>query len=225
MIAPKLNPDQTTVTVAAGRLPTLNADVTETSRLLLLPSELLIENLRHLDYLSILRCSSVCTPRYSLHGILELIRVTLQVCRQLKAVVDSSVELQYRIELGLDYMLDGPPSILTTAERLERLRALRRAWTLFEWKREIRVPMSGDCQAYELVGGVFAKTSGDILSRIGSRHFVSTWLPSSSDPGHTLVRGDLGIATKDFAIDPTQDLIALVKIDDLCVLMFPCCFT
>ncbi|OAX35169.1 hypothetical protein K503DRAFT_793915 [Rhizopogon vinicolor AM-OR11-026] len=175
----------------------ITENVTETpSLLLLLPSELLIENLRHLDHRSILRCCSVC--------------------RELKRVIDSSVELQYRIELALDCMLDGPPSILTVAERLEQLRDLRRAWTLFEWKKEIRVPMSGFCQAYELVGGVFAKTSSSagVFIHYGSRHFVSTWLPSSSDPGHTLVRGDLGIATRDFAIDPTQDLIALVKTDE-----------
>lgn len=126
------------------------------------------------------------------------------------------MELQYRIELALDCMLDGPPSKITVAERLEQLRDLRRAWTLFEWKKEIRVLMSGFCQAYELVGGVFAKTSssGGIFSHFGSRHFVSTLLPSSSDPGHTMVRDDLGISIKDFAIDPTQDLIALVKIDE-----------
>jgi hypothetical protein len=154
--------------------------------------------------------------------------VTLQVCRELKKVIDSSVELQYRIELALDCMLDGPPSTLTVSERLEQLRDLRRAWTLFEWKKEIRVPMSGCCQAYELVGGVFAKTSnfqGGIFSHFGSRHFVSTWLPSSSDPGRSLVRNDLGIATRDFAIDPTQDLIALVKTDeDMCASVLPLCY-
>jgi hypothetical protein len=69
MIAPRPQADQTVT-----RLPTLNADVNETHSLLLLPSELLIENLRHLDYRSILRCSSVCMPRYSLRSNIELNR-------------------------------------------------------------------------------------------------------------------------------------------------------
>ncbi|KAG0703419.1 hypothetical protein DFH29DRAFT_1068642 [Suillus ampliporus] len=76
--------------------------------------------------------------------------------------------------------------------------------------------MPGFCQAYELVGGVFAKTSssGGIHNHSGSRSLISSWLPSSSDPGHTLVRNDIGISARDFAIGPSQDLIALVKTDE-----------
>jgi hypothetical protein len=195
MIAPKLDASQTT---AVGSLPTIKPDMkdSETLTLILLPSELLIEILRHADGRSILRCSSVC--------------------RKLNSVIDSSAELQYHIELALDCMLDGPQSTVTIAERLEQLRALRRAWTLFEWKKEVRVPMHGFCHAYELVGGVFAKTSSQagIHNQSGPRKFISSWLPSSSDPGHTLVRKDIGISTRDFAIDPSQDLIALVQSDD-----------
>lgn len=69
MIAPRPQLDQTT---AMGRLPTLNAEVTETSRLLLLPPELLIENFRYLDHQSILRCSSVSMPHRSPPGVLDL---------------------------------------------------------------------------------------------------------------------------------------------------------
>ncbi|KAG1718629.1 hypothetical protein EDB19DRAFT_1794606, partial [Suillus lakei] len=193
MITPKLDARQTT---AVDSPPAIKEDVKETPTFIILPSELLVEILRYLDYRSILRCSSVC--------------------RELNRVIDSSVELQYHIELALDCMLDGPPSTVTVAERLEQLRTLRCAWTLFEWKKEVRVPMPGFCQAYELVGGVFAKTSSSrgIYNHSGSRNFISSWLPSSSDPGHTLVRNDIGISTRDFAIDPSQDLIALVKTDD-----------
>lgn len=194
MIAPKLDAKQTTEVVS---LPIIKADVKEPPTFILLPSELLVEIFRHLlDCRSILRCSAVC--------------------HELNKVIESSVELQYRIELALDRMVDGPHSTVTVAERLEQLRNLRRAWTLFEWEKEVRVPMPGFCQAYELVGGVFAKTSssGGIYNHSGSRNFISSWLPSSSDPGHTLVRSDIGISTRDFAIDPSQDLIALVKSDD-----------
>ncbi|KAG2753864.1 hypothetical protein P692DRAFT_20796932 [Suillus brevipes Sb2] len=196
MIAPKLDERQTT---ALGRLPTIKADIkdSETATLILgLPSELLIEILRHIDGRSILRCSCVC--------------------RKLKRVIDSSTELQYLIELALDCMLDGPQSTASVAERLEQLQNLRRAWILFEWKKEVRVPMPGFCHAYELVGGVFAKTSSSVggHNQPGPRKFISSWLPSSSDPGHTLVRADIGVSTRDFAIDPSQDLIALVQSDN-----------
>jgi hypothetical protein len=58
MIAPKLDASQTT---AVGSLPTIKPDMkdSETLTLILLPSELLIEILRHADGRSILRCSSV----------------------------------------------------------------------------------------------------------------------------------------------------------------------
>ncbi|KIK36486.1 hypothetical protein CY34DRAFT_811252 [Suillus luteus UH-Slu-Lm8-n1] len=196
MIAPKLDERQT---MALGRLPTIKADTkdSETATSILgLPSELLIEILRHVDGRSILRCSCVC--------------------RELKRVIDSSAELQYHIELALDCMLDGPQSTASVAERLEQLRNLRRAWILFEWKKEVRIPMPGFCQAYELVGGVFAKTSSSVgdHNQFSPRKFISSWLPSSSDPGHTLVRADIGVSTRDFAIDPSQDLIALVQSDN-----------
>ncbi|KAG1792330.1 uncharacterized protein HD556DRAFT_1528034 [Suillus plorans] len=196
MIAPKLDTRQTT---AVASLPAVKADVKdpETLTLILLPSELLVEILRHVDGRSILQCSSVC--------------------RTLNRLIDSSAELQYHIELALDCMLDGPPSTVTVSERLEQLRTLRRAWTLFEWKKEVRVPMPGFCHAYELVGGVFAKTFSSASidhNQSGSRRFISSWLPSSSAPGHMLVRNDIGISTRDFAIDPSQDLIAFVQSDD-----------
>lgn len=218
MIAPKLDTRQTT---PVASLPAVKADVKdpETLTLILLPSELLIEILRHVDGRSILQCSSVRVPYCSF--LVDLNLTNFQVCRTLNRVIDSSAELQYHIELALDCMLDGPPSTVTISERLEQLRTLRRAWTLFEWKKEVRVPMPGFCHAYELVGGVFAKTfsSGSIdHNQSGSRRFISCWLPSSSAPGHTLVRNDIGISTRDFAIDPSQDLIAFVQSDDdLCV--------
>ena len=74
------------------------------------------------------------------------------------------------------------------------------------------MPVLGTCQAYELVGGVFAKSMGH--GNGGSRHLVTTWLPSSTTDARSDVREDLGIPTRDFAIDPSQDLIALVNVDD-----------
>ncbi|KIJ62437.1 hypothetical protein HYDPIDRAFT_30404 [Hydnomerulius pinastri MD-312] len=135
-----------------------------------------------------------------------------QICRRFKDIIDTSVELQYHIELALDGMMDGPPSPLSTGERLSRLRSLRSSWSTLSWKSKVTVPMPGACYAYEFVGGVFCKTHNiQQHPRIGSRQFSATWLPSSHDPGHTLVREDLGLPTRDFAMDPSQDLIILFR--------------
>lgn len=103
------------------------------------------------------------------------------------------------------------------------------------------VSMPGPCCAYELVGGVFCKTQpgrggrlgwwnghGDVAANadgedgegeegnhvFGSRSLYATWLPSdgrAEGAGRTVVRDDLGIPTRDFAMDPSQDLMVLFK--------------
>lgn len=74
----------------------------------------------------------------------------------------------------------------------------------------------GACQAYELVDGVFAKsmTNGALLYGPGSHHVNATWLPTRFQPAYSLIREDIGVATRDFAIDPSQDLIAYVDADN-----------
>lgn len=47
----------------------------------------------------------------------------------------------------------------------------------------------------------------------GSPHLSLTWLPTSTHPGGQLERVDMGVMMRDFAIDPSQDLIVLVVSD------------
>ena len=56
----------------------------------------------------------------------------------------------------------------------------------------------------------------------GSRHLQFTWLPTNTDEARTIERDDLGVRMRDFAIDPSQDLMALVIADDIarCVTVF-----
>lgn len=88
------------------------------------------------------------------------------------------------------------------------------------WTSTTRVPLRGGCHAYELVGGVFAKSvnfggGGGAWGAAGSRHFVAALLPTrDSTTPCKIERQDLGVPARDFAIDPSQDLIALVDIDD-----------
>lgn len=106
-------------------------------------------------------------------------------------------------------MVDGPPGPLTTSDRLQLLLDRRRRWRTLDWTQKTMVPVPGACQAYELVGGVFAKSMG-VAHLTGSHHLNATWLPSRTEGARSIIREDLGVATRDFAIDPTQDLIALV---------------
>ncbi|KAI9566656.1 hypothetical protein HD554DRAFT_2323027 [Boletus coccyginus] len=172
------------------------------------------------------------------------------VCRRLRDIIDASLEMEYRIELARDGMIDGGAcsythwhsqtldsaftrtrtrtraqtqteteetiarAPLTTSDRLARLRELRKAWSTLSWTRCVTVPMPGPCCAYELVGGVFCKTrptAGEGINVLGSRIMSLTWLPGTHDQGRTDVRDDLGIPTRDLAMDPSQDLMVLFK--------------
>ncbi|TBU44170.1 hypothetical protein BD309DRAFT_990477 [Dichomitus squalens] len=158
-----------------------------------LPGELLVECLKHLDWEDLVRCK--------------------QVSKRLRDVVNDSLELQYRIELGADGLVEGLGCTYTTAERLQLLLQRRARWRYLDWSRIVPISAPGLCQAYELVDGVFASSMGNDF--FGSRHLELTWLPTSTQEARKIEREDLGIRIRDFAIDPSQDLMALVLADDV----------
>ena len=70
------------------------------------------------------------------------------------------------------------------------------------------VALTRHCDAYELVGGLFAKA----LEEFGAaRRLVASWLPSSVAGETRLIVDDLGVRIRDFALDPAQDLIVLFE--------------
>lgn len=130
------------------------------------------------------------------------------------------------MELAFDNLVNNSncPHPLSTAERIGLLIERRQRWRRLDWTQRVTVPLRGPCQAYELVGGVFAKSmrgSGDEeVWPPGSRHFLATWLPTKhgklESVGTDLKKAekeDLGVPTRDFAIDPTQDVLVLVEVD------------
>jgi hypothetical protein len=181
------------------------------SMLLDLPVEILSEILVLLDYLSILHCSTVNFPfLVSLFLSLITVRSSKQVCRQLHVLIATSLNLQYRIELAAEGLIDGPPGgpASTTAARMDLLLERRVAWRALRPRRRVAVALAGHCHAYELVGGLFAKA----LEEYGSaRRLVASWLPSNTTDEMRLVVDDLGVRIKDFALDPAQDLIVLLE--------------
>ena len=126
----------------------------------------------------------------------------------MRDAVDESVELQYRIDLAADNMIDGPrnPGSLSTAERYKLLLDLRRRWRNLDWAAQAAVQVHGPCRAYDFVGGAFAKLAwtGLDTSRLTVIH-----MPSREAETTSVVYDDLGVASRDLAFDPTQDLIAL----------------
>ncbi|GJE99684.1 F-box protein [Phanerochaete sordida] len=154
-----------------------------------LPTELLIEILKYLNPRDILHCQAVC--------------------RTLRDIVADCAELQYFIELTADNLVEGFPKhgAPSSAERLRLLLERRRRWRELDWTKKHVVPIPGACQAYEFVGGAFAKSMGFF----GHSSLNVTWLPTRNAPARSIFYKDLGVAARDFAIDPSQDMMALVE--------------
>ena len=137
--------------------------------------------------------------------------LVVQVCSYLNNIITNDSELLYFIELTKNGLMDSGPTALSYAERLHSLIDRRRAWKNLHWKNIATVDVHGPCTAYELVGGVFAKTSG--------RDMFFSWLPNARSPGHTVHIRDVGMQLRDFAIDPTQDLVVLLEDNSMFVFL------
>jgi hypothetical protein len=180
-------------------------------KLLDLPVEILSEILSQLDHLHILRCSSVRASSFLKRWWPHSHFFVIKVCKQLHALVTSSLALQYRIELASDGLVNGQSggsAFSTTAARMEILLERRAAWRALRPNRRTSVALAGHCHAYELVGGLFAKALEDFGA---SRRLVASWLPGNGRGERRFVVDDLGVRIKDFALDPSQDLIVLLE--------------
>lgn len=97
------------------------------------------------------------------------------------------------------------------AQRYKFLMDRRHAWKTLSWRKQTSIPIAGDCQAYELMGGYFAKSMSTEGPFAGSRHLILTKLPSSTNEGEVIVRDDVGVEFRDFSMDPSQDLIVYIE--------------
>ncbi|KAJ7110772.1 hypothetical protein C8R43DRAFT_1041797 [Mycena crocata] len=131
------------------------------------------------------------------------------VSRLWHGTVSGSTELQYAIELWAEGMIPGDVGTSTSAEKLEALRNGRYAWHTGKWSSSnfLNVDLYA-CRAYELAGGVLAHQQAE------GRSFHTVSLPSVPTDAEELgAICDIGIALEDFqdfAIDPTQDLLAIL---------------
>ncbi|TFK45325.1 hypothetical protein OE88DRAFT_1740424 [Heliocybe sulcata] len=151
--------------------------------LLAIAPELVVIILRELDLSMLIRCKRVCTD--------------------LKRIIDDSVALQYKIELAVAGMEDGPPSSIDLAERLRRLQNYTKAWRDMAFSPSENIRFDG--HYWELYGGVLATSAGD------------STLIFNKLPGHA--RGiksrqwrieEVGFPIRDFKMDPSQDLLVML---------------
>ncbi|KAF8510132.1 hypothetical protein BU17DRAFT_55677 [Hysterangium stoloniferum] len=164
------------------------------SRLLSLPEEILIYIL-------------------SLVGTPTLIRCAL-LCRQINNTIVETMLLTYQIELFSDGLADGQGCSLTLADRFSLLRSRRESWSKLGFHGTSFPISSGIWNAYELVDGVFAQTL-NLSSANASRGIQFACLPSWNYDGAIIRFDDVGFAFRDFAIDPTQNLVVYLQCEPI----------
>ncbi|CAK5277935.1 unnamed protein product, partial [Mycena citricolor] len=131
------------------------------------------------------------------------------VCRAWKALIESSVELTYLVELFADGLVSCPSADSMAQrrpyERLEQLRRYRRAWQSLTCTSCTRFSISGHARAYDLVDGVYAQHDTWPLT-----DFTTIALPTAERESRASTFPDVGVQSLDFAIDPTQDLVVFL---------------
>ncbi|KAG2154684.1 hypothetical protein DEU56DRAFT_769753 [Suillus clintonianus] len=132
---------------------------------------------------------------------------TLLVCREICRLFRSIAEgdrAQYDIELAVSGMMDGPPSPLTTSDRLALLKGRNAAWESLKWVESKDIPMMQG-HIWELYGDVFAQSSTpDVLH---FRQLPSTYRKIEEKSWNMA----LDIHVRDFTMDPAQDLLVLIE--------------
>ncbi|KAF8998302.1 hypothetical protein BDQ17DRAFT_1362390 [Cyathus striatus] len=145
------------------------------------------------------RCNVLTLPQEIIHCILgfadyKTLLTCCSVCKELRDLIETSAEHTYVIELALEGLVDSGTSIESHAERLRQLRERRANWVNVDYQKMQSIKMSDRCHAYELVGGIFAKTDG--------RDLFVAYLPS---------RYNEKCVTNNRDLESLSDLIVLLE--------------
>ncbi|KAI8975836.1 hypothetical protein BD414DRAFT_509774 [Trametes punicea] len=166
-----------------------NAGPTETCSFLELPAELQVRIISQLDARSILACR--------------------EASAELAWTIDDSVELQYRLELALAGMVDGPPSDASVRDRLDALRAYRSAWAAGAHPVH-RVAVDADIAA--LSASENAAPIAYVEKSTGRLRIYAPPAPFSGLAEREEAYGGAGafvaVHPGGFAVDPERDLLA-----------------
>lgn len=131
------------------------------------------------------------------------------MCSLFRDLILETASLQYIIELAVAKQINGPPSAVSSSRRLELLKNYQSAWKNLKWSREVKIPIESG-GLWELYGGVLAQNRAD-----GA--IVFHQLPSdlrSIDARTWTLGPDFGMMIRDFAMDPSQDLLVLIESPD-----------
>ncbi len=127
-----------------------------------------------------------------------------QVCRLFSNIDD--VSLQYKIELALAGMEDGPPSHLTPRDRIEMLQACQKSWNTLAWTSEETIAVEG--HLWELFGGILAQADGP--SSITFRQLPSKFRGLETFEWRI---NNLDFMFMDFAMDSSLDLLITIEVE------------
>lgn len=128
------------------------------------------------------------------------------MCKKLKVYIESAKETSYIIELALAGLEHNTNNTWSKAACLESLRKYQSGWEKLEWSEETTIPML-TAGMWDLYGGILAQADEN-----QTFHFLR--LPSDSrriEKKSWTVEPNVGDeVVKDFAFDPSQDLLILI---------------
>ena len=128
-----------------------------------------------------------------------------QVCSKFKTLIDDDVRAEYKFELALSGMQDGPSSALAPIQRLDVLRTLQKAWSSFAWTAKENVHVHQG-PAWHLCGNVLAQSEGD-----RTLHFKQVPSATRGIQETEWTIPDVGCDIADIGIDPAQDLLVVIE--------------
>ena len=137
------------------------------------------------------------------------------MCKQLDEIIRLYSDIQYHVELGVAGMVDAPSSSFTINDRLARLRKHQTRWRDFE--------IANRQVVRHVRGGVWELSCGVLAQRISSpgesgvRELYFKRLPIGSRgnaKGYEWAHKGYEFPIRDFTIDPSQDLLLLVRADN-----------
>lgn len=134
--------------------------------------------------------------------------IDTQVSRQLNNLIRQSTRLQYKIELAVDSLEDGPPGGKNTSERLQSLLEHREAWRSLQFTAKQVVNAYNGCRLF---------TGRHLVWTDVSRKMNVTQVPSAirgiPDKTWTIKLNKVNINSVEdgVAMDPDQNLLVLVE--------------
>jgi len=154
-----------------------------------LPNELIIAIATRLDATSLVRFESTC--------------------KALRDLVSQTPDLKYVLVLAAHGLCDGPPSPITPASRLERVKAYDEAWRTFSWSEHLILELPYPHQAPYVSGDTLVLPVHEMEGVI--RSFIMQSIPSPlRGVSGRQWRIDFDFSVEPFVIDATQDLLVAV---------------